>query len=402
MAENSVRERPDTDATGAAEVTVHGHTAPRFAAVRDAFVRNFAAQGEVGAACCVYHHGEPVVDIHAGLADRASARPWRADTLQLVFSATKGVTAACVLLLVERGAIDLDAPVARYWPEFAASGKEHIPVRWLLSHRSGLAAIEGTFTLDEALSWQPVVQALAAQAPLWEPGTKHGYHLRSYGWLLGELVRRVTGRSLGRFFAEEIAAPLGIEFWIGLPAAEEARVSTLIPPEPAPAEMQALLDRLFAPDTIAGRAFTGPSNLFHYDEMWNRRALHAPELPSSNGIGTARALARLYASLVGAVDGVRTLRPDTVEAACAVQSDGPDAVLFLPTRFGLGFMLPPALAPSAGPAAFGHPGAGGSLAFADRTHGLGFGYVMNRMTLATAGDARADALVAAVYRALDA
>jgi CubicO group peptidase (beta-lactamase class C family) len=393
---------PDGDAADATEVTVHGYVAPRFAPVRDAFVRNFAAHGEVGAACCVYHRGEPVVDIHAGLADRASARPWREDTLQLVFSATKGVTAACVLLLAERGALDLDAPVARYWPEFAANGKEDIPVRWLLSHRSGLAAIEGTFSLDEALSWRPVVEALAAQAPLWEPGTRHGYHLRSYGWLLGELVRRVTGRSLGRFLAEEIAAPLGLEFWIGLPASEEPRVSTIVPPEPAAAEMQALLDRLFAPDTIAGRAFTGPSNLFHYDEMWNRRALHATELPSSNGIGTARALARLYASLVGAVNGVRSLRAATVDVACELQSEGPDAVLLLPTRFGLGFMLPPALCPSAGPSSFGHPGAGGSLAFADRAHGLGFGYVMNRMTIATTGDPRADALVAAVYRALDA
>ena len=397
-----MRRPPDGDAARANEVTVHGHVAPRFAPVRDAFVRNFAAHGEVGAACCVYHRGEPVVDIHAGLADRASARPWREDTLQLVFSATKGVTAACVLLLAERGALDLDAPVARYWPEFAANGKKHIPVRWLLSHRSGLAAIEGSFTLEQALSWQPVVEALAAQAPLWEPGTRHGYHLRSYGWLLGELVRRVTGRSIGRFLAEEIAAPLGLEFWIGLPASEEPRVSTIVPPEPAPAEMQALLDRLFAPDTIAGRAFTGPSNLFHYDEMWNRRALHATELPSSNGIGTARALARLYASLVGRVDGVRTLGADTVDAACVVQSEGPDAVLFLPTRFGLGFMLPPALCPSAGPSSFGHPGAGGSLAFADRAHEIGFAYVMNRMSLATAGDPRADALVAAVYRALDA
>ena len=291
-----------TTQTGSQAPDVHGFVAPGFEPVRAAFARNFTEHGEVGAACCVYLRGEPVVDIHAGLADAATGRPWQADTLQLVFSATKGVTATCVLQLVERGAIDLDAPVARYWPEFAANGKERIPVRWLLSHRAGLAAIEGEFTLDEALAWDPVVTALAAQAPLWEPGTKHGYHLRSYGWLLGELVRRIDGRTPGRFFADEIARPLGLEFWIGLPEVEEPRVSTIVPPEPAPAEVQTLLDRLFAPDTIAGRAFSGPSDLFHYDAMWNRRALHAAELPSSNGIGTARALARLYASLVG--DGV--------------------------------------------------------------------------------------------------
>lgn len=392
---------PTTQAASPAPA-VHGLVKAGFEPVREAFVRNFTEHGEVGAACCVYRDGEPVVDIHGGLADAATGRPWQADTLQLVFSATKGVTAACVLRLVERGAIDLDAPVARYWPEFAANGKSAIPVRWLLSHRAGLAAIEGTFTLDQALSWDPVVAALAAQAPLWEPGTKHGYHLRSYGWLLGELVRRVDGRTIGRFLAEEIAGPLGLDLWIGLPEAQEPRVSTIVPPAPPAPEMQEVMARLFAPDTIAGRAFSGPSNLFHYDDMWNRRALHAAELPSSNAIGSARSLARLYAALVGAVDGVRLLRAETVAVATTVQSDGGDAVLYLPTRFGLGFMLPPALCPSAPSTAFGHPGAGGSLAFGDPARGIGFAYVMNRMSLATAGDPRADGLVAALGRCLDA
>lgn len=169
----------DTTPSPAAPHDVHGFVARGFEPLREAFARNFAEHGEVGAACCVYLHGEPVVDLHGGVADAATGHPWQADTLQLVFSATKGVTATCVLMLVERGAIDLDAPVARYWPEFAANGKDAIPVRWLLSHRAGLAAIEGDFTLDQALSWDPVVAALAAQAPLWEPGTKHGYHLSS-------------------------------------------------------------------------------------------------------------------------------------------------------------------------------------------------------------------------------
>lgn len=392
----------DTPSTPAAPPDVHGFVARGFEPVREAFARNFAQHGEIGAACCVYLRGEPVVDIHGGLADAASGRAWQADTLQLVFSATKGVTATCVLMLVERGAIDLDAPVARYWPEFAAGGKESIPVRWLLSHRAGLAAIEGDFTLEQALSWDPVVTALAAQAPLWEPGTKHGYHLRSYGWLLGELVRRVDGRTVGRFLADEIAGPLGLDLWIGLPAEQERRVSRIVPPAPPAPDVQEMMARLFAPDTVAGRAFSGPSNLFHYDDMWNRRELHAAELPSSNGIATARALARLYAALVGEVDGIRLLRPGTVAAACATQSEGGDAVLYLPTRFGLGFMLPPALCPSAGGSAFGHPGAGGSLALGDPERGVGFAYVMNRMSLATAGDPRADGLVAALGRCLNA
>jgi CubicO group peptidase (beta-lactamase class C family) len=392
----------DTKPTPAAPPDVHGFVARGFEPVREAFARNFAQHGEVGAACCVYLRGEPVVDIHGGLADAATGRPWQADTLQLVFSATKGVTAACVLMLVERGAIDLDAPVARYWPEFAANGKSAIPARWLLSHRAGLAAIEGDFTLEQALSWDPVVTALAAQAPLWEPGTKHGYHLRSYGWLLGELVRRVDGRTIGRFLADEIAGPLGLDLWIGLPAEQERRVSRIVPPAPPAPDVQEMMARLFAPDTVAGRAFSGPSNLFHYDDMWNRRELHAAELPSSNGIATARSLARLYAALFGEVDSIRLLRPGTIAAACATQSEGGDAVLYLPTRFGLGFMLPPALCPSAGGSAFGHPGAGGSLALGDPERGVGFAYVMNRMSLATAGDPRADGLVAALGRCLNA
>src|SRR6185295_12952955 len=220
-------------------------------------------------------------------------------------------------------------------------------------------AVDAPLTLEQVLAWDPVVTAIAAQRPEWEPGSRHGYHFRTYGWILGEVVRRATGRSPGRFFADEIAAPLAADFWIGLPEREENRVARLIPPDPpADPDVRAAFERMMGPDTLLGRAMTGPSNLFHYDEMWNRRALHAAEMPSSNGIGTASALARVYAALAGQVDGVRLLSPATLAAACAVRSEGPDAVLMLPTRFGAGFMLPPALAPTAGRAAFGHPGAG--------------------------------------------
>ncbi len=379
---------------------IHGTVAPGFERVRDAFGASFTRHGDVGAACCVYRHGAPVVDLWGGLADREIGRAWQADTPVITFSATKGVTAICAHLLAERGQLDLDAPVARYWPEFAAAGKGGIPVRWLLSHRAGLAEITADLTLEEALAWAPVIDALARQAPVWEPGTKHGYHMRSYGWLVGEVLRRVTGRTVGRFFADEIAAPLGLEYWIGLPAAIEPRVATLYPappPDPATAEMMA---KFMGRDTLTGRVATGPSNRFHYDDMWNRRALRAAELPSSNGVGTARALARLYAACVGDVDGIRVLRPDTVAAACVEQSDGPDAVLLFPTRFGTGFMLPPTLSLAAHPGAFGHPGAGGSLAMGDRDAGLSFAYVMNQMRLGITGDPRAQALLAAVYDSL--
>jgi CubicO group peptidase (beta-lactamase class C family) len=382
-------------------IAIHGDVDPRFTRVRDAFAENFARRGDVGAACCVYHRGRPVVDVWAGLADRERGRPWTRDTLQLVFSTTKGMAALCALRLVERGLLDLDAPIASYWPEFAANGKGTIPVRWALCHKTGLADVEGTFTLEQVLAWDPVVDAIAAQRPNWEPGTQHGYHARSYGWLTGELVRRVTGKTLGRMFAEEIAAPLGLEFWIGLPEAEEPRVATLIPaPEPEDPAVREFMARELTQATLLGRVITGPSNLFRYDTRWNRRALHAAEMPSSNGIGTARAIARMYAAIARDVDGVQLLRPDTVALARTEQASGTDAVLGFPTRFGVGFMVPPMLSLAAAPTAFGHPGAGGSLGFTDPEAELGFGYVMNQMALGAIGDQRAYRLVEAVYASL--
>jgi CubicO group peptidase (beta-lactamase class C family) len=369
--------------------------------VREAFAANFTRHGDVGAACAVYHRGRLVVDVWGGLADRAAARAWAHDTLTLVFSTTKGLAATCILQLVERGLLDLDAPIARYWPEFAANGKADIPVGWALSHKTGLAAVDGTFTLDEIFAWDPVVAAIAAQKPNWEPGTKHGYHARSYGWITGELVRRVTGRTFGRYVADEIAAPLGLELWVGLPAALEPRVAALLPaPAPADPAVREAIARFMGPDTLLGRVLSGPSNLFAYDERWNRREFHAAEMPSSNGIGTARSLAKLYAALAGEVDGTRLLRPETIALARTPQVDGPDAVLMIPTRFGVGFMLPPALSLAARDGAFGHPGAGGSLGFADPEAELGFGYVMNQMLLGTTGDPRSCALVEAAYAAL--
>jgi CubicO group peptidase (beta-lactamase class C family) len=375
---------------------VGGAVTPGWERVRDAFAANFVERGEVGASVCVYRDGVPVVDLWGGVADVATARPWTSDTIVLVYSMTKGMSAVCANLLIERGRLDPDAPVASYWPEFAANGKGAIPVRWVLSHRAGLAVIEADVTLEQALSWLPVVDALAAQTPNWEPGTAHGYHLRSFGWLVGELVRRIEGRTIGAFFASEVAAPLGIDFWIGLPEEQEPRVATLVPPPP---EFAALL-RGLPDDLLLGKATTGPSGLFMYDDMWNQRALHACELPSSNGIGNARSVARVYASLIGEVDGVRTLAPATVAAASECQVRGPDRVILADTAFGLGFMLPPALPTPVGRHAFGHGGAGGSVSFADPDVGLAFAYAMNDLRFAMEADPRSETLVAAAYACL--
>jgi len=377
---------------------VHGEVPVGFEAVREAFAENFERHGDVGAACCIYVGGRKLVDLWGGLADPESRRPWREDTLQLVFSSSKGITAICVHLLAQRGLLDLDARVADYWPEFACRGKREIPVRWVLSHEAGLAAVDGDLTLDEVLAWDPVVAAIAAQEPNWEPGTAHGYHARSFGWILGEIVRRISGRSLGRFFAEEIAQPLGLDFWIGLPEREIARCARTLPPAPGGASLDDLLGR----ESLTVRVLSGPSGLFAYDDMWNRPELLRAEMPSSNGVGDARALAKLYAATIGAVDGFRALEPATTDAARVEQVAGRDKVLLVPSRFGLGFALPPMLVAGCGEDCFGHPGAGGSLGFADPEAGVGFGYVMNQMRLGVEPDPRAAAIVAALYDCLGA
>lgn len=387
---------------------MQGEVAAGFEGVRDAFVANFERFGDVGAACAVYVGGEAVVDLWGGIADPTTGRSWEADTTAVVFSTTKGVAAIAAHLLAQRGELDLDAPVASYWPEFGAEGKAELPVRALLSHRAGLPVVDGTVTPADALAWDPVVERLAAQAPVWPPSTAHGYHAITYGWLVGEVVRRATGRTLGQVVAEDLSAPLGLDLWIGLPEAEEGRVARLVPfvaprgtrPPTAPADLPpdvaAMVRAMSDPTSLAMRALSVTQPAMDF----NSRAVHAAELPAANGIATARSLARLYAATVGDVDGVRILSDATVADATREQSNGPDQVLLVPTRFGSGFFLPSPFASLMGPRSFGHAGAGGSLALADPDGQVGFGYVMNAMRDNLSNDRRTLTLIAALRAAL--
>jgi CubicO group peptidase (beta-lactamase class C family) len=383
------------------ETRVHGSVETELEPVREAFAANFERFGEVGAACCVYLDGRKVVDVWGGLTRPGSAEPYSADTLQMVMSSTKGVVALAAHMLAAEGKLDFDAPVVEYWPEFGAEGKDHIPVRWLFSHRAGLPAIDRPLSLDDVLAWDPVVDALAAQRPLWEPGSAHGYHVSTYGWLAGEVIRRVTGMSVGQYVAEHIARPLDLELWIGLPQAMEARVAPLIaPPAPRPGTaIDVFTARLLDPTTLMHRAFANPLMSV---AAFNEQAFHAAEIPAGNGITTARSLARMYAACIGEVDGVRLLRPDPLKKAMAVQAAGEDLVLGYETRYGTGFQVSFPFRPMAGEGSFGHYGMGGSVGFGHPERGLAFAYVMNQMLPSGGVDPRTMNLVNALLRVVDA
>ncbi|MDT9692527.1 serine hydrolase domain-containing protein [Streptomyces sp. P9(2023)] len=386
---------------------VRGTVAAGFEPVRDAFLRNFEHRGERGAAVAVYRDGVKVVDLWAGTRDVDGDVPWAVDTAQVVRSATKGVAAAVPLLLHQRGQLDLDAPVGTYWPEFKAAGKERVTVRQLLAHRAGVPVLDRPLTLAEAIDPAFAQAAIAAQTPVWEPGTAHGYHAHTFSWLLSGLVHRVTGRTIGRWVAEEIARPLGLDLWIGLPADEASRVGRLGPVEeleppdsgvlklrPKRSVTEAYRD----PDSLTRRAF----GVIDPKPDENDPAYRAAELPGSAGVSTARALARFYTSTLGPVDGgPRLFAPATLTLARTEESAGPDRVLMVGTRFGLGHMLHGPASPLLGPTSFGHPGRGGSLAFADPESSIAFGYVTNGMRKTVTADPRAQALVRAVRASVD-
>ncbi|MGW5326284.1 serine hydrolase domain-containing protein [Streptomyces sp. NPDC004014] len=385
---------------------VHGTVAEGFEPVRQAFAANFELLGERGAAVAVYRHGRKVVDLWGGTRDVDGAAPWTPGTAQVVRSATKGVAAAALLLLHQRGELDLDAPVGEYWPQYKAAGKERTLVRHLLAHRAGVPVLDRPLTPGEAADPDVGAAAVAAQAPVWEPGTDHGYHAQTYSWLTGELIRRITGRPVGAYIAEEIARPAGAELWLGLPEAEQAHVGRVGPVEAPQASgtlrtrpKRAVSEAYADPDSLTRRAFAAITPL--PDE--NDPAYRAAALPASNGIATADGLARFYASLIGEVDGgARLFTPATVELARAEQSAGPDRVLVVGTRFGLGPMLHGSASPMLSPGSFGHPGRGGSLAFADPESGVAFGYVTNGFRKSVTADPRAQALVRAVRAGLSA
>jgi CubicO group peptidase (beta-lactamase class C family) len=385
----------------AGAVRVEGECEARFARVRDVFEKSFAS-GELGAAVAVTIAKRPVLELWGGHRDAARTRPWTRDTLVNVYSTTKGMTAICANRLAEQGKLDLDAPVARYWPEFAAAGRERIPVRWLLSHRAGVPALRVDIPAHRRFDWNYWTQALAAETPFWEPGTRHGYHALSFGYLVGEVVRRIDGRSLGSYFRQELAEPLGLDFHIGLAAEHDARVAEIVPAPPAPpGAPDPFVAARKDPQSLVGRVFANPT-LTPADV--NTRAWRAAEVPAGNGHGSALGLARIYGALAcdGELEGVQVLSPAQIERANSEQSNGLDAVLApLPSRFGLGFMLTQPMIPfGPNPRAFGHPGAGGSIAFADPDAQLGFAYTMNQMQTGLGGDARGFALIAEVYAAL--
>jgi CubicO group peptidase (beta-lactamase class C family) len=380
-------------------VDVHGAVAEGFEPVREAFARGFTALGEKGAALAVYRDGRKVVDLWGGTRDVDGTAPWERDTAQIVRSATKGVAAAALLLLHQRGELDLDAPVGTYWPEYKAAGKERTLVRHVLAHRAGIPVLDRPLTLAEAADPERAAAAVAAQAPVWEPGTDHGYHAHTYSWLTGELIRRVTGRAPGEWIAREIAQPVGADFWLGPPAEVDARVGR-VGPVTAP-EAGGLRTR---PKRAVAEAYADPASLTLRafgaispapDE--NDPAYRAAALPGSTGVATADGLARIYAALIGEVDGNRRLfTPDTLELARGEQSAGPDRVLVVNTRFGLGPMLHGSASPLLGDGSFGHPGRGGSLGFADPASGIAFGYVTNGFRKSVTADPRAQALLRAL------
>jgi CubicO group peptidase (beta-lactamase class C family) len=403
---------------------IQGHVEDGWGTVADAFRANFAGHpGEVGAAVSVYEGGRPVVDLWGGLADREANRTWREGTIVEVASTTKGATAICAHLLAQRGELDLDAPVVKYWPEFGAAGKDHIPVRWLLSHQAGLPVIDTPLTFADAVAWHPVIRALEAQKPLWKPGTEHLYHAHTFGFLVGEVVRRITGKSLGAFFADEVVAPLGLSAWIGLPKAQHQRVARVTY---APFSLEELtaglidatgldadtvttwMQSLYAPGSVAARAGELGGAFDLTSDMPNDRAFLAAEFPAANMVTDARSLARMYAATVSEVDGVRLLDPATVETMTVVQTDrtrmhGLPPGLTIPVDrsfyMSLGFWRACPPMPWVGRGSFGHPGSGGSVGFADPDAGVGFGYVTNLWSWNIA-EPRASSLAAAARACL--
>ncbi|WP_280334766.1 serine hydrolase domain-containing protein [Nocardia wallacei] len=396
--------------TQTSQAGVNGTCDPRFARVREEFERNFTERGEVGASVCVYLDGEPVVDLWGGTADPATGAAWNRDTLHVIMSATKGAAALCAHILHTRGQLDFDAPVACYWPEFARRGKDAITVRQVLTHQSGVCHVAPQVPEGGFFDWELMTSLIEDTEPFWEPGTRHGYHPFTFGYILGELVRRLTGTSIGAFFRIEVAEPLNLDFWLGLPAEHEFRVAPSIAwdidgGDPLPPPIQAAVA-----DPHSLQARIGANDGGWFGNLWDTRAAHAAELPAAGGVTNARGLAGMYAPLAldGSHNDVRLVDPADLIGMRAVCATGDvDAYLLFRTAFSLGFskswdnrLIPGHNSMIIGEDAFGTPGAGGQLGFADPGYGMAFGYTMTKHGLCMGLNPRGQRLVDAVYQAL--
>ena len=402
---------------------VNGYCDERFSEAKKIFQANIDSGFELGCAISLEVKGEKIIDLWGGYANTDKTELWQEETIVNVFSTTKGIAAICLLQLIEKGQLDLDKSVSEYWPEFGANGKENIPVRYLFCHKSGLCGVREPLEEGSFANWDLICSELAKQKPFWEPGTAHGYHAITYGHLIGELLRRVTGQTLGQYFDENIAKPLNLDFWIGLPEEQFHRVTDIQPSKPgllqkiftpllmklprgiAPPFWQLLLD--FADtDKPSGAAFNNPKMKMNPDQMEaNTEKWRKAEIPAANGHGTARSIAKLYGVLAngGSRNNIHILSPETIEMGRQTQSDGKDLVLAqMHTRFGLGFMLGTkdvSMGPN--PQAFGHGGAGGSLGFADPDNNISLGFVMNQMHQGITAWKTATDVAASVYKSLD-
>jgi len=364
------------------------------------FRENFEKFGELGAAVSIWQNGKPIVDLCSGFCDARHEKPWGADTLVLIWSATKGMGSACVLHVLQEHRIGIDRCVAEFWPEFAQAGKEKITLSQLLSHQAGLCALD---VQVDILDYGAVIRALEVQKPLWLPGTAHGYHARTFGFLLDELVRRIAGKTLSRYWREVFAEPLGLDLWIGLPEEQNPRVATVYAAKSGrPAEPKKFYSDLTTPGTLARKTFTSPYGLNSISGM-NAPAIRAQPIVSFGGIGSASALAKFYSILAsgGKLDGQTFFSDETIAWMTTTLTDGKDRVFQIPTAFSAGFMKDPRNAvrrmfgPS--PNAFGHPGAGGSYAFADPENRISFAYVMNQMEQSLLPNEKSLRLVDEVY-----
>lgn len=370
--------------------SIHGTCQDRFGAVRLAMAASLAAGSDVGLSFCATIEGETVVDLWGGHADAAKTRPWQADTIVNVYSTTKTMTALTALLLADRGDLDFAAPVARYWPEFAANGKDGVTVAHLMSHSAGLSGWEAPITTEDFYDWDKVTSLLATQAPWWQPGSAPGYHAITQGYLVGEVVRRITGKSLGTVFREEIAEPLGADFHIGLPASEDHRVADLIPPPEMTIDFTGDVHR---------KTLVNPG----IDVSATRtRAWRGAEIPAAGGTGNARSVAEIHALLAngGVAKGKRLLSEAGCRKALELQIAGTDMILGVPIRYGMGFGLPSELVPLPNPNTIFWGGYGGSLIIIDMDARATFSYVMNMMEVGLTGDPRSFALIGAMWMAM--